>query len=139
MFSHCRCFVTALQVQCSEMWQDGALKMQCSVVQCSEVNREINMMMTGRVNTVGEASSYTSVPWYHIEENQNVCDECGKACKSAGFLKKHKEEKHCGESEEDIKKKFETLCGEDPKFEQWKSLVEAAAKLGSTLGTKLLM
>ena len=76
---------------------------------------------------------------YHIEENQNVCDECGKACKSAGLLKKHKEEKHSGESEEDIRKKFETLCGEDPKFEQWKSLVEAAAKLRSTLGIKLLL
>ena len=56
-------FMTALKVQCSEMWQDGALKMQCSVVQCSEVNREINMMMIGKVNTVGEASSYTSIGW----------------------------------------------------------------------------
>ena len=55
--------MTAFKVQCSEMWRDGAFKVQCSIVQCSEVNREINMMMMGKVNTVGEASSYTSVPW----------------------------------------------------------------------------
>ena len=52
--------MTALKVQCSEIWQDGAVKLQCSVVQCSEVNREIDMMMIGTVNKVGEASSYTS-------------------------------------------------------------------------------
>ena len=68
----------------------------------------------------------------HIEREQNKCDECGKACLTDVLLKKHKKERHSEAFEEGIKKKFEELCGENPKYERWKGLLEAAAKLGST-------